>query len=158
MLRRLVVRPLLLLLAASQPALAGTDTDQLTVTATVQSGCSLTGGSLSFGEYTSGQASDLDAVGTISYVNCSGTLTFALDGGLSGNVSARQMRSGANRLSYQLYRNSTRNAIWGSGADAHGVILLTPQSGSIQVFGRVLRSQTVPDGVYTDTVTITLTF
>lgn len=158
MLRRLLVRPLLLLVAGMQPALAGTDTDQLAVTATVQSGCSLTGGTLSFGEYTSGQGTDLDAVGAINYVNCSGTLTFTLDGGLSGNVSGRQMRFGANRLSYQIYRNQTRNAVWGIGADAHGVILLTPQSGSIPVYGRVPKSQTVPDGVYTDTVTITLTF
>lgn len=160
--RRLPRRPLLLTLsllgATSQPVGAGTDTDQLTVTATVQSGCSLSGGTLAFGQYLSGQPNDLDAVGAISYVNCSGTLTFSLDGGSSGNISARQMRSGTNRLNYQIYRNQTRNAVWGSGSDAHGVILLTPQSGTIPVFGRIPNEQIVPDGVYTDTVNITLTF
>jgi spore coat protein U-like protein len=40
-------------LAAAAPAIAATDTDQLTVTATVLSGCALTGGSLNFGQYVS---------------------------------------------------------------------------------------------------------
>lgn len=144
--------------ATLQPAWAGTDTDQLTVTATVQSSCGLNGGTLNFGQYISGQATDLDVTGTINYVNCSGELTIALDGGANGSVTARQLRSGTNRLSYQIYRNSSRSAIWGSGSDAHGVILLSPQSGSIPVYGRILRNQGVADGIYTDVVNITLTF
>lgn len=161
MLRRRIVPPLLSLLAAAAalaPVHAGTDTDQLTVTATVQSGCSLSGGTLNFGSYISGQQTDLDVTGTINYVNCTGNLTFTLDGGSNGSVSARQMRSGANRLNYQIYRNSSRSAVWGTGSDAHGVILLTPQSGSVQVYGRIARQQTVPDGVYSDVVNITLSF
>lgn len=151
---------LLLVVAAalSRSAWAGTDTDQLTVTATVQSSCSLSSGSLNFGQYVAGQPTDLDVTGAINYVNCSGNLSFSLDGGSSGSVNARQMRSGASRLNYQIYRNSTRTAIWGTGADAHGVILLSPQSGSIQVYGRIPRGQAVPDGIYSDVVNITLTF
>jgi spore coat protein U-like protein len=160
--RRSRFSPVLLLLlplaAGGTPALAGTDTDQLSVTATVQSGCSLSGGSLNFGQYVSGQTTDLDVTGAINYVNCTGNLSFALDGGSSGSVGARQMRSGANRLSYQIYRNSTRTAVWGTGSDEHGVILLVPQSGSVPVYGRIPKAQTVPDGVYADTVNITLTF
>jgi spore coat protein U-like protein len=160
MLRRWHV-PRWLLAAAmvfAQPASAATDTDQLTVTATVQSGCALNGGTLTFGVYTSGQQTDLDATGTINYTNCTGNLSFALDGGGSASITARQMRSGTNRLDYQIYRNSTRTAIWGTGADAHGVVLIGTQSGSVQVYGRIPRAQTVPEGTYTDVVTITLTF
>lgn len=157
--RRLSAPSLLALLAAAAgPARAGTDTDHLTVTARVQSGCSLAGGTLDFGAYVSGQPTDLDATGAINFVNCSGTLTFTLDGGLSGSVAARAMQAGSSRLSYQIYRNPTRTAVWGTGSDAHGVILLTPQSGSVQVYGRIPRGQAVPDGTYTDTVTITLSF
>lgn len=148
------------IVAASWHALAGTDTDQLTVTATVQSGCSLSGGSLDFGAYTSGQQTDLDATGKILYTSCSGELSLALDGGASGSVSARQMRSGANRLSYQIYRNPTRSAVWGTGADVHRVTLIGTgaQSGEVTVYGRIPKGQTVPDGVYTDVLNITLTF
>jgi spore coat protein U-like protein len=161
MLRRVPVLHLLVVLAAltaTRPVIAGTDTDQLTVTATVQSGCALSGGTLSFGQYTAGQQTDLDATGVINYTNCSGDLSFALDGGSSANVNARQMRSGASRLNYQIYRNPTRSAVWGTGADAHGVVLLSVQSGSVTVYGRIPKGQVVPNGVYTDVVNITLTF
>lgn len=145
-------------LLATTPGRAETDTDQLTVTATVQSGCALNGGTLSFGQYTSGQQTDLDVSGTINYVNCNGTLTFELDGGGSGNVSARQMSSGSNRLNYQIYRTSARNTVWGTGNQAHAVVLLTTQSGTVTVFGRIPRAQAVPAGTYSDVVNITLTF
>jgi spore coat protein U-like protein len=148
----------LLLAGHAKPARSGTDTDILTVTATVLSACSLSGGTLSFGSYTSGQTTNLDVTGVINYVNCNGSLTFALDGGLSGSVNARQMQQGANRLSYQIYRNAVRNAVWGTGADAQGVVLVGTQSGSVTVYGRIPSGQVVPDGTYTDTVNVTLTF
>jgi spore coat protein U-like protein len=160
MLRRLMLvpAPFLVALAAAAPAIAATDTDQLTVTATVSSSCSLNGGSLNFGQYVTGQTTDLDVTGAINYVNCSGQLSIALDGGASGSISNRQMVSGSGRLSYQIYRNPTRTAIWGTGGDSLGVILTIPQSGSVPVYGRIPRGQSVVDGVYTDTVTITLSF
>ncbi len=149
---------LAVILVLAQPARSATDTDVLTVTATVLSACSLSGGTLAFGSYTAGQTDDADVDGTINYVNCSGTLTFALDGGSSGNVNARQMRNGANRLNYQIYRNSARNAVWGTGADAQTQILLETRNGSVTVYGRIPARQVVPEGTYTDTVNVTLTF
>lgn len=95
-----MVALLLAAVAEARPAGAATDTDTLSVTATVQSSCSLSGGTLNFGQYIAGQPTDLDVSGTINYVNCSGDLSFALDGGASGSVNARQMRSGTNRLNY----------------------------------------------------------
>ena len=140
-------------------AVAGTDTDQLTVTATVQSGCALTGGSLDFGQYTSGQQNNLDVTGSINYVNCAaGNLTFALDGGGSGDVNNRKMSSASNKLIYQIFRDPNRTANWGTGTAAAVTQLLTAQSGKINVYGRIPSGQAVPAGTYTDTVTITLTF
>jgi spore coat protein U-like protein len=139
-------------------AWAGNDTDTLTVTATVQSSCGLTGGTMAFGNYTSGQTSALDVTGQISYANCNGTLSFELDAGQSGDINNRVMLSGTNRLNYQLYRTSAHNAVWGIGANAQGLTLLTPLSGTIPVYGRIAGGQTVPAGTYTDLVNITMTF
>jgi spore coat protein U-like protein len=148
-----------LVFAVSGIVQAATDTDTLTVTATVTSGCALTGGTLAFGTYVSGQGTDLDATGAINYANCAaGTLTFALDGGSSGNAAARTMKAGSASLNYQIFRNSTRTSNWGSGAEAQTVTLLTTTGGSVTVYGRIPKSQTVAAGSYTDTVTITLTF
>ncbi len=51
-----------------------------------------------------------------------------------------------------------RTAIWGTGADAQVHVLLGTQSGSVTVYGRIPAGQVVPEGTYTDTVNITLTF
>jgi spore coat protein U-like protein len=140
-------------------ALAGTDTDQLTVTATVQSGCALAGGSLDFGQYVSGQPANLDVTGAINFVNCAaGNLTFALDGGGSGNVNSRRMSSGSNKLNYQIFRDPARTANWATGTNAKVTQLLTTQSGKVDVYGRIPGGQTAPAGTYTDTVTVTMTF
>jgi spore coat protein U-like protein len=148
----------LALAAGAHPARSAVDTDILTVTATVLSACSLSGGTLDFGQYISGQTNNVDVNGTINYVNCSGNLSIALDGGTSGNIDARQMSQGASKLNYQLYRTAQRVSVWGSGADAQGVILIGTQSGSQTVYGRIPANQIVPPGTYTDTVNITMTF
>lgn len=139
-------------------AQAGNDTDTLMVTATVQSSCGLTGGTMAFGNYLSGQSSALDVTGQISYVNCNGTLNFELDAGQSGDINTRVMLSGTNHLNYQLYRTAARNAVWGIGANSQGLTLLTPLSGNISVYGRIPGGQSVPAGSYTDLVNITMTF
>ena len=70
--RRIGIAAVLLAAAALEagPAVGSTDTGTLTVTATVNSNCSLSGGTLAFGTYTAGQTSNLDAQGAINYVNC----------------------------------------------------------------------------------------
>lgn len=142
-------------------ARAQTETGQLTVSATVLSGCALTGGTLDFGAYTSGQAAALDAAGQISFVNCSGELTFELDGGTAGNIDNRRMSGPDATLSYQIYSNSARTSVWGTGARAFVLPLpsgATPSSGNLTVHGRIPGGQAVPGGNYTDIVNITLTF
>ncbi len=139
---------------------AQTETGQLSVTATVLSGCTLIGGTLDFGNYVSGQPTALDAAGQISFVNCSGTLTFELDGGQSGDVNARRMSGPDGTLAYQIYKTSARNAVWGMGGDAYELRLLgpTPVSSNVTVHGRIPGDQAVPGGTYTDIVNITLSF
>ncbi len=147
-------------LVAAGPALAASDTDVLTVRVTVQEACSIAGTTIDFGTYSAGQSAALDAQGAITYSNCAaGTLTIALDGGGAGNVANRAMANGSgDSLRYQLFRNSARNQVWGSGADAQQVVLLVPDSGSVPVYGRIPGSQSVPGGAYSDTVNVTLTF
>jgi spore coat protein U-like protein len=61
-------------------------------------------------------------------------------------------------LNYQLFRNSARSQVWGSGAEAQQVVLLVPGSGNVPVYGRIPGSQNVAAGAYSDTVNVTLTF
>jgi spore coat protein U-like protein len=141
-------------------AAAETETGQLTVSASVLSGCALIGGTLDFGNYISGQESDLDATGEIRFVNCIGTLRFELDGGGNGNVNDRKMRGADGTLDYQIYTSASRNSVWGMGGNAFVLPLngATPSSGFVPVHGRIRGGQAVPAGNYTDIVNITLTF
>ena len=125
----------------------------------MQEACSITGGTLDFGTYNSGQQADASAEGSISYINCAaGTLDIALDGGTSGDIQARQMANGDSTLQYQLYKNSAASQVWGTGSDALQQQLLVPGSGDIAVYGRIPGGQNAPAGTYTDTVNVTLTF
>jgi len=144
---------------AAAPAAADTDTDILTVKVTVQEACTIAGNTLDFGTYNSGQQAALDAEASVSYSNCAaGTLEIALDGGAAANVAERAMANGDSSLRYQLYKNSGRSQIWGTGSDALLQQLLVPDSGNIPVYGRIPGGQNVPAGAYTDTVNVTLTF
>lgn len=147
------------MLVGARPVAGGTDTGTLTVTATVTSNCSVTGGTLAFGTYVSGQTTDLDAQGSISYANCAaGTLTFELDNGANANGTERRMKSGNNFLVYQIFKTGARSTRWGAGTEAVQVNLLQSGNGNVTVYGRIPGNQSVAPGSYTDTVTVTLTF
>jgi spore coat protein U-like protein len=68
------------------------------------------------------------------------------------------MTSGSNSLNYQLYRNTTRSAVFGTGSNAYTEIRLVAGGGTIPVYGRIAGNQTVSAGNYADTVNVTLTF
>ena len=142
-----------------RPAPAPTTTGTLAVSAVVQGSCGLTGGTLNFGTYTSGQTNNLDVEGQLAFANCpTGNLVFELDGGASGNVNARKMTSGGNNLTYQIYRNAGRSTVFGAGTNAYTEIRLIAGGGTIPVYGRIPGSQSVPAGNYADNVNVTLTF
>jgi spore coat protein U-like protein len=61
-------------------------------------------------------------------------------------------------LGYQLYRNSSRTQVWGTGANAQQVQLLQAGAGNIPVYGSIPGGQAAAAGSYTDTVNVTLTF
>ena len=142
------------------PALAATDTATLTVTASVAAVCNVQSATLAFGTYDPA-AANLDASTTINLTCTPGTnYDIGLDGGGSGNVSARQMANGgASTLNYGMYQDATRTINWG---DTVGTDTITGVgAGGLQshtVFGRIPTGQFVATGAYNDTVTITVTF
>ena len=157
------IRRLLLATAAiaitTAPAIANSTSDVLTIKVVVEQSCLILSNPLDFGTYSAGQQPALEAEGIISYVGCGpGTLTISLDGGTSGKTMDRKMSSGNSKLSYQLYRNSARNEVWGNGSDAFQRPLLEPGAGSVTVYGRIPGGQTVAGGTYIDTVNLTLSF
>lgn len=131
----------------------------LTVTASVVAACTLTGGTLAFDTYVSGQQVDKDGQTDISY-DCAEGIDIAIALGSGGNPEgdgSRNMASGSNELRYQLYQGESRNQVWGTAADSLQVFPTLGGEQQVPVYGRIFADQAVPAGEYQDTVIITLT-
>jgi spore coat protein U-like protein len=143
-------------------AAAATDTDTLTVTATVISSCDVSPATLAFGVYNPTSSTPLDAATTISVICTNGTsydVGLNAGSGTGATIAARKMSASSNTLTYSLYTDAARSALWGNtiGSNAvHGTG--TGATQSIDLYGRVPVNQTSPVGSYTDTVTITVTY
>ncbi len=145
---------------------AGSVTSNLAVTATVQSACSANTVPLAFGSYAPG-AGPVTGSATIT-VKCTSGLGFtvALSGGSTsgGSISQRLMSSGARPLEYNLYTSSALSSIWGDGVTGvtrSGVASSDAPATSFTVFGLVPDStanQLATAGVYSDVVTVTITY
>lgn len=148
-----------LLAAAAGPASASTTTGNLAVSVEVVATCKVGAASLGFGTYGVAQTADLKAQGSVAYDGCGkAQIRIGLDGGSSRNVNARTLvSSGGSKLAYQLYKDSARSKVWGTGS---GALAFTPSSGtgSLVVYGTIPGGQSVPVGRYTDTVLVTIDF
>jgi spore coat protein U-like protein len=148
------------LLGGMTQAGAATATGSLVVSANVLSSCTVVGSTIAFGTYTSTQ---VDQTGNIAVVCTNGTsYTIGLDAGAGtgSTTSARKMTGSlGGSLNYALFRDSSRTSNWGStiGTDTtagtgNGLVQ------NLTVYGRIASAQTPLTGVYTDTVTVTLTY
>lgn len=93
-------------------------------------------------------------------VNCTNSdpVSIALDGGTSGDISARELThsSVATTFTYQLYSNPGRTTVWGDGVTGSAYSTSGP-SQSLTVYGETTGT---PDtaGSYTDQVQVTVTY
>ena len=125
-----------------------------------------------FAAYNPLSSGNVDSTGTVK-VSCGGTAgllvayTVALNGGSSGNVGARQMASGSNKLAYNLYTSAGYSSLLGDSTAGStmltgGILLDAFGIGTAQtwtVYGRIDGGQkTAVPGTYIDTVTLTLTY
>lgn len=141
---------------------AQAQTDTFNVTASVGAACSVSASNLGFGAYDPLSATDTDATTTMD-VTCTLSTTYnvGLDGGISGNTSARTMddAGGTNTLNYALYSDAPRTSNWGNSVGTDTVAGTgTGAAQTLTVYGRITALQSVPAGSYEDTITVTVTF
>lgn len=145
------------------------------VTANVVNGCSLgtsglngtNFGTINFGTMPSIEnnidVASSNGAGSIVVTCTPGTsITLDLDYGLhNGNSSFRYLSNGITSLSYQLYRDSSYNQIWGTMADslAYSISSFPETAQTYTVYARLFSTSIMPSmGIYTDTITVTLTY
>ncbi|WCD81422.1 Csu type fimbrial protein [Pseudomonas sp. TUM22785] len=182
MVRRPLVASLALLPGLGCFADTGLNELQITqlfeIKAAVTAGCILgsgssdvtTYGSINFGQVST-LPSDVTRVSTVGngsiQLQCTpGTsLSIALNAGLNtaSVTGGRYMIKGAETLRYQLYKDAGYSAVWGDGSNGATAMSLTysATSGtqSYPVYARLFAVATMPSaGIYTDTVTVTVTY
>jgi len=155
-----VTSRLLALLLALVPSLAG---------AAATCSFSSTPG-MSFGPYNDSSATPTDSSTSI-VVSCfriggPADVTVTLQVGPSANsgtIATRQMRSGANPMNYNLYRDAGRSLVWGqtSGTDTGSITITNisnfgSKTGTFVIYGRIPALQNVNAGAYSDSVTLTV--
>jgi spore coat protein U-like protein len=153
-----------LVFGMAAPALAQTATASLSVTATVAKNCSITTTAVAFGSYdpvVANAATPLDGTGSV-VVTCTKGAGTRIDLGLGSNASGsvRRMLGGTDLLTYELYTDSGRSTVWGSGAGAGQTIAAAPNKNprTFTVYGRVPAGQDVGAASYADTVVATINF
>lgn len=128
--------------------------------------CSVTTAGLTFSSYNSQTKAQVDGTGTLT-VTCSGsgsnTLTMGLSNGGGSTCTTRRMASGANLLSYQIYRESARTSNFCDTSTSRVSFALnfpsgtTVQTATVTMYGRIPASQNPAVGsAYLDTLTATL--
>lgn len=149
-------------LCAAAPARAANVQTTFQVTATVVPACTVSASTLAFGVYDPTSASPTDAATNVGVTCTNGTAyDVGLDAGAGAGatIAARKMTHSADTLSYALYTDASRTALWGDTIGVNAVA--GTGSGALQslsVYGRIGAHQTAPAGAYTDTITVTVTF
>jgi spore coat protein U-like protein len=154
-------------LLAAGAADAASTTATFNVTATVLTTCSATAAAMAFPNYTP----SLGAVTASSAISVKCTkntpYTVALNaGGNAGDLyTQRVMLSGANQLQYNLYTTVALATVFGDGTGATSTMPGTgagmTTANTTTVFGQVpdgVGNQAVVPGVYSDVITVTVSY
>ena len=134
--------------------------------------CTASAVGVAFGVYNPLATTPTTSAGSI-LVTCTSTnngtttvnLTASYSTGSSGTYATRTMRSGSNVLNYNLYFDAAYTQVRGNGtggtqAGTATLSLGRNQTGSASgtLYGRVPAGQDVAPGVYSDTITVTVTY
>ncbi|MEK1886042.1 MAG: spore coat protein U domain-containing protein [Phyllobacterium sp.] len=164
-------------------AFAATQSSTLNVRLEVVSGCTanlLDGTTLDFGQVAGTPSSDILRSARVS-VSCTGRaavdaagkptvttpVTLGLNYGVNATDTQRNLRSGADKIPYYLYKNSYYGDIWGlsgSPTTSGGPLAIDNLTDStpheVTIFGVVKKGEVTgkPVGVYTDLVQLVLTY
>lgn len=145
--------------------MAAQSTSNLSVTATVNTNCTISTAPLAFGSYdpvVTHATTDLDNTGTVTIRCTKGTVAdITLGLGANASGSTRRMVGGVSGdfLAYEIYQDSGRTTVWGEGADKQ-TTPAAPNNGNqnYTAYGRITAGQDVSADSYTDTVVATVIF
>ncbi len=148
-----------------KPALAGTATGNITLSASVPASCTIQTAPVDFNAYNSTNGSTL-ASGAM-YVTCTNgaPVTITVNQGANpGNGSTdaapvRRLSNGSGSfLAYQLFQDSDKTQIWGNTSGTGQTFTGTGSPEGFTFYGTIYPQQTPSAGNHTDTVVATVSY
>ncbi|MDN7847875.1 Csu type fimbrial protein [Burkholderia seminalis] len=141
---------------------ASNGTFPFSATANVINDCNISATNVNFGT-ASVLSGALAATGSITAQCTNGDAwKIALNGGGSGNVTARQMQrsGGGGAINYGLYTDAAHSVTWGDDTGGSAIVtgVGTGTSQAVTVYGAVPAQTTPAPGNYSDTITATISF
>ncbi|MDH6057522.1 Csu type fimbrial protein [Umezakia ovalisporum] len=172
MIRRFALASAIFIAAGSAaPAMAGTATSNVEVTATVSLTCTISANTIAFGNYDpigTNATAPLEGTGTLTTTCTDGSATIVtLSQGNNPEASStdaeprrRLGNSNGNNdfLSYEIFTGETRVANWGNTPNSSVMVSGTGQQVNTTIYATIPAAQNVSSGNYTDTVTATIDF
>jgi spore coat protein U-like protein len=146
----------------AQPEAATAQSD-LPVTAAVIANCTITAGSVDFGDYDpigTHATNPLSTTGTVAVRCTRGTSAFVgLDGGQHNSAGRRMNDGGLNYLSYELFLDSPGGTVWGATDPArYNYVAANSAPQDLTVFGQIPAGQDAFVGDYSDLVVAEIEF
>jgi spore coat protein U-like protein len=161
----------LFLLGSAASLQAATNTGNMTVTANVETACTVSATSMAFGTVVPGATKETTATvtahcttGTPYTLNLGDGLNHITTGGTSGDQYRRQMAATTFRLPYVIYIDAARTTQIGATAVALNNLLTTTvgngDNQDVMIYGRIKGEEIglQEPGSYADTVIVTIGF
>ena len=150
----------LAVIGLSQTAYAATATTTMSVTLTINAGCTVTAGSLAFG---SAQLLSVPVTASTTVIpTCTNTTpyTVLLDAGsgTGATVAARKLTNGSNTVTYSLYQDAAFSTVWGNTAGQTVAGTGNGNAQSLTVYGRIPAQAGAPPGSYADVINVTVAY
>ncbi len=146
-------------------ALTSPQTANFTVQITIQNSCSISASNIDFGTHADAATAYNEATAGTVAVTCAGKgpVVVTLNAGTNNPVyGLSQMKLGTNFVGYALYSAANGSGLLGNGSGGSSDVFNGTSTGALQSFTIHGYTNTsggpVPDGVYTDSVTATVTF
>ena len=143
-------------------------TSVLSVSATVKHFCSIGTNPMTFGAYdgiVANASNALEATATVISTCTSGAEALitmnagASAGSGSADAPVRRMTAGPGKyLDYQIYSDVSGETVWGNTALTGVALTGTGASQTLTVYGSIPSAQMVPQGDYSDQISITITY
>lgn len=151
-----------------KPAVAGSTTANLTVSASITQNCIIATGTLAFGAYdpvVTNRSTALTASTTMAVTCTKGATGVTMGLGASANTAncptpagQRCLASGSNYLNYNLYPTNTYGTVWTTALSESVTGGITTPT-NVTIYGQIPAGQDVAVGTsYTDTVVATVNY